>query len=135
MLAMVTLLVGATIPRGFMPERGQDGFVRIMLCTGNGPATLLVPTSHYAAASPGQFQHDRQEQKQDQQNQDFGHHGIICPYAGALAPLMMPDDFTVVLSLIALASIIAGRIRLSITPGRALAAPPPPSQAPPVSLF
>jgi hypothetical protein len=111
-LATLALLLQLAIPQGFMLAR-DAGQPAIVICTGHGP--LLAVGDH---GLPG---------KAPKQ-------GGVCAFAGhGGTPTPAP--------LLALASVrfapseARAIAAISATPGRGLAAPPPPSQAPPTRIL
>lgn len=110
-LALLALFLQGVAPAGFMLAR-EDGRATIAICTGHGAAHSLADLAGHPA-------------KQPQSNPDapcaFAGHGVATspPLAALIAsPVGRPD-----------APPVAARVDL--TPGRGLAAPPPPSQGPP----
>ena len=113
LLAVLALLLNVAVPQGTMVAPGGHGAAALVICTGHGPLTL--------AGHDGGPAH---------KGQAAGHDGA-CAFAGhglASAPPPLP--------LIARAAFApATLVRLAVAdlaPGRGLAAPPPPSHAPPV---
>jgi len=114
-LAMLALFVQGLAPPGFMVARVGGG-AAIVLCTGHGPALSLTDLTGHPAKSP---------KSQPDAPCAFAGHGV-----GAAAPLAAP-----VAAPFAVASPPAPPARLELTPGRGLAAPPPPSQGPPSRIL
>lgn len=125
-LALMALATSILLPRGFMAARGHDGMVRIVMCTGYGPVTMAVPEA-MAGKAHGQGQH----QGEDQQS----HHGMACPYAGTAAPLSAPGSYEIAMPRMDHGPLLVARLSADIIPGRGMAAPPPPSHAPPFALI
>jgi hypothetical protein len=73
-LILLALLARAAIPAGFMPvmEKAAVARVAMMICTGSGPATIMVDPGKFAA--PG---HDQKEQGAKKH--------APCPFAPVLA--------------------------------------------------
>ena len=115
LLAIVALTLSVLAPPGYMVAR-QAGGVAVVICTGHGPVTLTVQKGP-ADQRPGKAR----------QNSvcAFASHGM----ASAPPVLAMQDAASFAH---AAAFAIAGRHDL--LPGRGLAAPPPPSQGPPILL-
>lgn len=114
LFALVALTVQLLIPPGYMPV-ATGGRVTLAICTGHGPMQMGKATPGGPRKAP-----DRS-----------GDH--VCAFAGhgALTPLSSPQID------------VAERVELEartphgwrdLSPGRGLAAPPPPSQAPPSRL-
>ncbi|MGJ3647865.1 DUF2946 family protein [Sphingomonas sp. GlSt437] len=109
-LTLLALLFKSYVPSGFMVAQGGT----IVICTGIGPMTMADPR-HDAPAAP--------DKKSDH----------CCPFAGNAAPPLPPAT----VPLLAMPGPDQARVAdaaLDIVPGRGLAAPPPPSRAPPFSL-
>lgn len=122
LLALLVLTTSLLLPRGFMPARDPDGLIRITLCTGYGPveAMLQLPMSQDA---PEQDKHPSAD------------HKATCPYASYAGPLTEPaGGDTVIASRFALDLVTPALPEQGMTPGRGMAAPPPPSHAPPAQL-
>lgn len=113
-LTVLALLVKVMVPPGFMlAEPGERAFITI--CTGHGP--LILPIEHDGPKAPVQKKGD-----------------APCMGAGNVSPPAPPT-----IAVLGAPPVFAGRItpqaRTSdLTPGRGLAAPPPPSQGPPIQL-
>jgi hypothetical protein len=110
-LAMLALLVQVLVPQGFMVAR-QGGHAAIVVCSGHGPAMSGGDMSGHPAKSP--------KSKPDMVC-GFAGHGLglaasVAPLVGAATHWSVPD------------LIVANA---DLAPGRGLAAPPPPSHAPP----
>ncbi len=108
-LAMLALLLQLAVPQGFMVA-SDGGRAAIVICTGHGP--LLAPTRDHGAPAKAPKP------------------GATCAFAGhGGTPTPAPMLALTAVSFTPLAPLDPPR--LSTTPGRGLAAPPPPSQAPP----
>jgi hypothetical protein len=112
-LIVMALALRIAVPQGVMADAAAGGFA-LVICTGHGPLVVDQPSSPKAPA---------------QKSADG-----LCAFAvtGAAAP---PP------ALVALANTAALYVQaplnvhaLDLAPGRGLAAPPPPSQGPPVLL-
>jgi hypothetical protein len=117
LLALVALAVGVMSPPGFMVAAGGSG-PAIVICTGHGPA--FAPGG---SSSPGGADHGRGKAT----------HDGACPFAGhGLASTRPPLG---IIAKVAFAPSPATlEPRADVAPGRGLAAPPPPSQGPPVLI-
>jgi len=111
---MLALLVQAFVPQGFMVAREGDR-PAIVICTGHGPLLGSDDLRGYPAKAP---------EHKSSMVCDFAGHGA--GLASAAPPVLAvptlwshPDTDTP---------------SLKVAPGRGLAAPPPPSQAPPLTL-
>jgi hypothetical protein len=109
-LAALALLVQVLIPQGFMAS-GDARSHGLVICTGHGP--LLNPDNH---GKPGKAPRSAAEAPCG-----FASHG------GAAGPT---PSFALAAARFDYVALPAAR-RLRAVPGRGLAAPPPPSQAPP----
>lgn len=107
-LAALALLVLIFVPRGFMPS-GETGPPHLVICTGHGPLVLSTGAGKPAKAP------------RPEQPCAFAAHG-----AGARAPTPHPLGGAA----IAFAMSVVAPVG-DATPGRGLAAPPPPSRGPP----
>jgi len=110
-LAMLAFFLQLAVPQGFMLAR-DGGRAVIVICTGHGP--MLMPGADHGVPA-----------KTPKPKPDG-----TCAFAGhGATPTQAPP--------LTLAAVRFGRIAtpaapgLSTTPGRGLAAPPPPSQGPP----
>lgn len=112
-LALTAMLCA---PSGYMPGLGRDGAPALVLCSGHGPAADLG--DHGSA--PGK------PARPD-------NHGA-CPFAAHGPAPAAPSVLDVAVIPSAPATIGAQAQPADLAPGRGLAAPPPPSQAPPLSV-
>lgn len=113
-LALIALAVQVLIPPGYMPA-DLGGRMTLAICTGHGPMQMGSARPDGPRKSP-----DRS-----------GDH--VCAFAGhgAVTPANVPQ--------VDVAERVELEVRLptgwrDLAPGRGLAAPPPPSQAPPFRL-
>jgi hypothetical protein len=110
--AMVALAFAVIIPPGFMPARAADGVgLALVICTGHGPLQVGASQDH-----PSPTQKSKA--------------GAACPFAAAAATAPPPTAPAVVHSFARFAllePVVAG----DQSPGRGLAAPPPPAIGPP----
>lgn len=110
-LALLALLVPAFVPQGYMIS-GAAGATGLTICTGHGPLVLNAPG--HQPANPAKSSNN-----------------APCAFAGlgvglaAAAPTILPTGG------VAFVATILG-LRSDLAPGRGLAAPPPPSQGPPI---
>ena len=108
-LAALALLVQVAAPPGFMVAGGPQG-PALVVCTGHGP--LMAPRH---GKIPGQA------------------NNTVCPFAGHVAaptPSLEPVHPPLALAFEA----APVQPMADLAPGRGLAAPPPPSQGPPLRL-
>jgi len=113
-MAVFALLINVLIPQGYMTSAGPQG-PSLVICSGNGPVSIAPSDLARPQKAP--------KSKPDMPCA-FAAHGV------ASAPMLsvMPAMRT---------SAIATSARIVLAdraPGRGLAAPPPPSQAPPIYL-
>lgn len=123
MRAALTLVTALAIaysllaPQGFMTQRGTDGGLQIVICTGKGPVTSL--------AMPGMDLDDRKP--------DHGGPGsdMACPFASHAALSAPADPGPVLVDLPPVYAPPPALPAVTVAPGRGMPAPPPPSRAPP----
>jgi len=111
LLAMLGLML---VPPGFMP--GAPGAASLVVCTGHGPLTLQG-MSDQAPAKSGHA-------GRSQAACAFAGHGVVTPDLGTAPTLVTQSRY----------ERAADPQSPDLSPGRGLAAPPPPSQAPPTFL-
>jgi hypothetical protein len=110
-LALLALFLQGAAPAGFMLAR-EDGRATIAICTGHGAAHSLADLSGHPAKAP--------KSKPD----------APCAFAGHTAAAATPIAALIAVPIARPSSKLAV-VRFDLTPGRGLAAPPPPSQGPP----
>ncbi|OJY67966.1 MAG: hypothetical protein BGP16_03900 [Sphingobium sp. 66-54] len=115
--AVLVLALRTLVPTGFMPV-AHEGSMVIQLCTGTGPATMVVDLGK-AAPAPG-----------DQHKAGDGLCLFACAFAGGLLAIAA---FVVLASLLMRARPPYGAAIADLTVHR-LAAPPPPAIGPPLTL-
>ncbi|MFZ5701329.1 hypothetical protein [Sphingomonas sp. SRS2] len=120
---LLILCVFATrmlVPPGFMPTQGVSGFV-VTLCTGFGPVrtTMLLPM-----------------EKQEAGHEDHkpASHETPCAYATNGTPFDQSVGFALAKAPLRYALSLGSPFISIGAPGRGMAAPPPPSQAPPSAM-
>jgi hypothetical protein len=115
-LSLLALAFKVGLPPGVMVGAGP-GSIPLVICTGHGPLALTDPGSPKAPApAPSQ-------------------RGAPCPFAAASAGAPAPIPPPTLQPLVATyAPFIAPTVR-DLAPGRGMAAPPPPSHAPPTLLI
>jgi len=111
---ILALLVQALVPQGFMVAREGDRSA-IVICTGHGPLLSSDDLRGYPAKAP--------EHKSSMVCDFAGHGGGLA--SAALPVLAVPTLWS---------HPDMDAPSLEVAPGRGLAAPPPPSQAPPLTL-
>lgn len=125
-LALIALATTIVLPRGYMAASADDGSVRIVMCTGDGPASVAAPPE--LAERLKQSPHRQDDDRRDS-------HATPCPYAGAAAPLSVPGSHEMSMPVSGRGDDMLARPTEGIEPGRGMAAPPPPSQAPPIATI
>ncbi len=117
-LLALTLAIRVIVPSGFMPTTDANGMVRISMCSGMGPQTAWLDKSgHIHKDAPAKDQHDPQP----------------CGF-GVLAFGAATPNAPTVESLPLFGEAATFRPSLTISIGRGLAAPPPPSTGPPILI-
>lgn len=115
--ALFVLLMRTLVPAGFMPTL-QDGRMVVQLCTGTGPATMVLDLGKTTPA-PGD-KHD-------------GDHGPCAFSGGFTGGLIQAAPPSILLPALALMRLPQGGRIADLTVHR-LAAPPPPAIGPPSPL-
>ena len=119
LLAVFALLARIAVPTGWMPAQDDDGIVRITLCTGYGLQQAWIDsegTLHRGDPADGDGSDSQQH----------------CPFTASALPFALgnaPPLPIVPLALEAMPTIPS----VATTPGRGLAAPPPPQTGPPLT--
>lgn len=118
-LAVLAMAMKIIVPPGMMAAPATAGghfAFPLVICTGHGPA--IIPTGDLAPKAPGQ------KSRADGP----------CAFAGHMAGFAPPlfARLTLPFATPAIPSDIA---RFDLAPGRGLAAPPPPSQGPPLLIL
>lgn len=110
-LALIALLLIVLIPPGYMAASDAHG-PALVICSGHGPVSMSLDAAGHPSKAP--------KSRPD----------APCAFAGhGVAPTPTPP---VTLSLAtAVGTVEPSSVPTDLTPGRGLAAPPPPSQAPP----
>jgi hypothetical protein len=109
-LAALALMVQVLVPQGFMVS-GDAAAPGLVICTGHG-ALLGLADHGKPAKAPKSSQ------------------GATCPFSAHGATTAPPASFPVSVAPFDVATLVVPRA-FAVAPGRRLAAPPPPSQAPP----
>lgn len=122
--AAMALLLRAMMPAGWMPSLGGDTGLVLVPCGGwaAAPKAATAHNEHHQTAGHSQHRpapHDDHGKKADQP----------CAFA-SLGSAWTPTDGPSLISPPRLAPALTPA-RLSLTPGRGLAAPPPPATGPP----
>ena len=115
-LAILALTLQLAIPPGFMVAPAHAGGPTIVICTGHGPELALAPGDRGTPAKA-----------------PSGKSAPLCPFAGHGGVPTVAGP--VAIGAVAFAGYAEPAAEARRTaPGRGLAAPPPPSQAPPTQL-
>ena len=113
-LAFVSLALRILVPQGFMPSPTNP--LSIVICTGHGPM-MMGMAEHGKPTKPSKDKTDH-----------------VCPFAAGAGSTLALDLHSAKLAPHTIElEILVGAV-LDQIPGRGLAAPPPPSHAPPVRL-
>ena len=114
-LAFVALLVKAMVPVGYMAADPADSHAfALVICTAQGQVTLPAPTDHAPA----------HKSKAD----------APCAFAANAAP-PAPSEMAMLAKPGRTEILAETTVRIAAPPGLGLAAPPPPSHAPPFFLI
>jgi hypothetical protein len=110
-LAVMALAMRLAVPQGFMTAPSAHGGPQLVICTGHGPlkSDPSGPAEKGKQGSPCVF---------------AGHGGGATPEAAPQAPA----------ATLFASEAPAGAIPADLAPGRGLAAPPPPSLGPPLTV-
>jgi hypothetical protein len=110
-LVVLALFARLAVPAGYMPESTSQGMV-ISMCTGQGAVSVTLPGEHKAP-----LQHKTGTE-------------MPCAFAAGLGNAIASSVGILVAPLFVAFALPTGRAIADLTVNR-LAAPPPPSQAPP----
>ena len=112
-LSLIALLLQMMIPAGYMVSDGPSG-PALVICTGHGPLLSSADPGHPGNAPP----------VRPDMPCAFAGHGVLA--TPALSPVVAAASISGAPTL--------AQPQWDLTPGRGLAAPPPPSQGPPRSI-
>lgn len=112
-LMLLALVMRMAVPTGFMPTASGDGVI-VSICTGDGPLTRVIDLG------------DKKHSKDPQQNSQG-----FCTFAASLGGGLASEPPALPLSLPFALAPMLGTAIADLTVHR-LAAPPPPSQGPPM---
>jgi len=122
-LAVLALAMKVMIPSGFMAAPTQTGGITLVICTGHGPLKIESEGARQGGAGK-------------RAPADKPGHDAPCVFAGHGAAAPAPEPVpTEVARLAPAPSSAAPAPARDLTPGRGLAAPPPPSRGPPSLLI
>jgi hypothetical protein len=117
-LAFLALAIKIIVPPGFMATTDASGGTRIVMCTGYGAATKILTIDGHVKDLPVEDGRPR--------------HDSVCPYSGHAAASTLAQAYPADWFLAAVGTDRHVPVALGLTPGRGMAAPPPPSRGPPV---
>ncbi|WP_293967518.1 hypothetical protein [Sphingomonas sp.] len=125
---LLALAMRLLVPTGFMWEAGSHGGAQLVPCSGMAPmpaAPAAHGMHHMAMADMGS--HGRDHDGGDSSNRECAFAGLAgaLDLAEPLAEPAAPFFATVALPIL---------VARAVSPGRGLAAPPPPSRGPPVTF-
>jgi hypothetical protein len=127
-LAVLALSVQSLIPTGYMVgARGEtDGFA-ITLCTSNGMVNAVMnDNGQITELGAGN------KARSDVPQPDDDHTKSVCGFAAQSIALFGPTSFELTRHELAFEALVAPLFASLTTPGRGLAAPPPPKTGPPL---
>lgn len=112
--AALALALKIVFPAGFMP--GTNFAQPIMICSGQGPVVMMMTVDEGGKPQPAKAHTS---------------HDHSCPFAGHGAAPLAPEPVGSIASATRIAAVAEVVPTPSLAPGRGMAAPPPPSHAPP----
>jgi hypothetical protein len=115
-LAVFALALQVLVPSGFMVAN-EGGRSVIVICTGHGPLMMMSSKDGKAPATPKKTS------------------DAPCAFAGHVAPFTAPLPAPLAGPVFIVTPDAGPRRLASLTPGRGLAAPPPPARGPPSLLI
>ncbi len=125
--ALLAMVVRALVPAGYMFTPSQDQrFITVTLCSGHGPAELVMDLTTGVVVDPGSTNQN------DAPSKSAPGADAPCVFAVAAA-LSAPEQPASLPFVFRLASAALPRA-IAVAPGRGLAAPPPWSTGPPLTV-
>jgi hypothetical protein len=125
--ALLAMVVRALVPAGYMFTPTQDHrLITVTLCSGHGPTELVMDLTTGAVVDPGSTNQN------DAPSKNAPSADAPCVFAVAAA-LSAPEQPASVAVAFRVASAELPRA-ISVAPGRGLAAPPPWSTGPPLTV-
>jgi hypothetical protein len=126
LLAALAVFLHAAIPAGFMlsPAQSQKSLPAMVICTGQG--MMVLSDDGKAKAAP-----DRAPSPTSPEKSSAGH---ACVFASATAPVTAPEALGLPLPALAWREPPSAGPAHHQSPGLGLAAPPPPTTGPPLSI-
>lgn len=110
-LAVLAVAMKVALPPGLMISNEAGHTASLVICTGHGPLTIPEPGAPQAPVKKAS--------------------DTSCPFAGTSAPALIAPSIGAAEPIIVAAAAVAELFSADLIPGRGLAAPPPPSHAPP----
>jgi hypothetical protein len=134
LLALCAIMLRVAVPAGFMLAPHADvprGAIPIVLCTGSGSVTAWLGEDG-SLVTPGELDaHSDNEHGDDDPSQAGQHADCVFAHAATAVPHGQTEFLPVAFH----GETVAGtQERRDLVPGRGLAAPPPPSTAPPTLI-
>jgi len=124
---LLALAMRLLVPTGFMWDPAAGGAARLVPCSGMAPMPS-TPVAHdmhgMAMAGPS---HEKGHEGGDASNRE-------CAFSALGGALDLADPFVAPATPLLAATALPSLIVRAITPGRGLAAPPPPSRGPPATV-
>ncbi|MDO6413720.1 hypothetical protein Q4F19_04930 [Sphingomonas sp. BIUV-7] len=121
---LLALAMRLLVPTGFMWDTAANGGAQLVPCSGMAPAPAAHAMHHMAM--PGQ-PHERGHDGGDTSNRE-------CAFAGLAGALDLADPVVAPAAPLLVAAVLPILWARAATPGRGLAAPPPPSRGPPATV-
>jgi hypothetical protein len=124
---LLALAMRLLVPTGFMWEAGTSGGAQLVPCSGMAPSSgdpSMHGMHHMAMAGPS---HEKGSESGDNSSRE-------CAFAGLGGPLDLANPFVAPATLPLAAVALPVFVAQTLTPGRGLAAPPPPSRGPPATV-
>jgi hypothetical protein len=124
---LLALAMRLLVPTGFMWEAGASGGAQLVPCSGMAPASgdpSMQGMHHMAMAGQG---HEKDSEGGDNSSRE-------CAFSGLGGPLDLANPFVAPAALPLVAIALPVLVAEALTPGRGLAAPPPPSRGPPTTF-
>jgi hypothetical protein len=124
---LLALAMRLLVPTGFMWEAGANGGAQLVPCSGMAPASN-APAMHgmHHMAMAGQA-HEKGDESTDTNSHE-------CAFSGLGGPLDLASPFVAPAALPRAILALPILTAQALTPGRGLAAPPPPSRGPPATV-
>lgn len=125
---LLALAMRLLVPTGFMWETAAHGSgARLVPCSGMAPASaapVAAGMHHMAMAGPS---HDKGHESSDTSSRE-------CAFSALGGALDLAGPFVAPAAPLLAVAVLPTFVAQTLTPGRGLAAPPPPSRGPPVTF-